>query len=1070
MDVCTIIAKNYVPFARVLARSVAEQRRGARCFTLVIDDCGGYIDAAEEPFELVEIAALDIEGFDRMAAMYDVLELSTAVKPWLLRHLMRERGVERVIYLDPDIRLFDPLDEVDSLLAEHPIVVTPHLAEPMPRDGAKPSERDILSSGAYNLGFLGMSAGAEVDGLLDWWSERLRTDCIVAPEEALFVDQRWMDLAPGLVDGFHVLRDPGYNVAYWNLAGRTVSRGDGGYEVNGKPLRFFHFSGFDPRIPGRLSKHQNRIQLERRPAVAELCEAYSVELRASGFGEAGAWPYSWGRLPGGVPLDKALRRTCREAVRTGALDAPVFSEEGAQALLSWANEPVGEGGEAGVTRYLLAYHQTRKDLRREMPDPRGADAARLLAWAEVYGRGQIAPELMPAAGPLAALPGVNLAGYFQAVLGVGEAARQVVDALATQQVPIAAVGLVADESPVGDGLAVGERRDAPYAINLLCVNALQVPPLARDLGHAFFQGRYTIGLWWWEVNRIPEGWQEAFEHVDEVWVGTRHVADAITPNSPVPVVRFALPVAMPKFEPRSREQLGLPDGFVYLLVFDYHSVFERKNPLALVEAFKRGFAPGEGAALVLKCMNHERYPGQHARLVEAADGHPDIHVIARPVSRPEKDAMIAACDCYVSLHRSEGFGITLAEAMTLGKPVVATGYSGNLDFMSADNSFLVDHRLVKVGEGSPPYPSDADWAEPDGEHAARLMRQVFEDPASAAERAARGREELLANHSPEAAGKAMARRLLRVRSFAGARGQRGPLRIADTTTAAQLVRSGPVQPAPPSRLAGARIAARAALLRVLKPLTVHQQRIDHELLRAVHTLDTTVRSFASTQVDFERALADLRASPFTPAQPFELSDHPVAGVVEGFRADEKAAHRAKPEGTAPRREELARADEGTRAEGLLAVRRPLLELDAATPDPASRLEGEGAGSLGAVRLRDVAGRLDDDGLRRLLSAALRALTPGGALLVEAPNPHSLVVAKRLAADPERPRPVYPEALLDLCREVGFAEGFNFHPGGLGNVEADRHREERYAVFCLAPGGGAPQTGDTVERGSVAARD
>ncbi|HEV2723353.1 MAG TPA: hypothetical protein VGV10_01865, partial [Thermoleophilaceae bacterium] len=298
MDVCTIIAKNYVPFARVLARSVAEQRRGARCFTLVIDDSSGYIDPAEEPFELVEIPALEIEGFDRMAAMYDVLELSTAVKPWLLRHLIHERGVERVIYLDPDIRLFDPLDEVDSLLAEHPIVVTPHLSEPMPRDGAKPSERDILISGAYNLGFLGMSAGAEVDALLDWWSERLRTDCIVAPEQALFVDQRWIDLAPGLVDGFHVLRDPGYNVAYWNLAGRTVSREDGGYQVNGRPLRFFHFSGFDPRVPGRLSKHQDRIQLARRPAVAELCEAYSAELRASGFGEAGAWPYSWGRLPG----------------------------------------------------------------------------------------------------------------------------------------------------------------------------------------------------------------------------------------------------------------------------------------------------------------------------------------------------------------------------------------------------------------------------------------------------------------------------------------------------------------------------------------------------------------------------------------------------------------------------------------------------------------------------------------------------------------------------------------------------------------------------------------------------
>ncbi|MGI8945081.1 MAG: glycosyltransferase [Thermoleophilaceae bacterium] len=1062
MDICTIIAKNYVPFARVLARSLAEQRPGARCFTLVIDEPRGYIDPAEEPFELVEIADLEIPRFDRMAAMYDVLELSTAVKPWLLRHLIERRGVERVAYLDPDIRLFDPLDEVDALLREHPVVVTPHLAEPMPRDGAKPSERDILSSGAYNLGFLGLSASPEVERLLEWWSERLATDCIVAPEDSLFVDQRWIDLAPGLLDGFHVLRDPGYNVAYWNLAGRTVRRGEQGYEVNGRPLRFFHFSGFDPRIPTRLSKHQNRIRLERRPAVAELCRSYAADLLDGGFAQAGGWPYSWARLPGGVALDKALRRTCRDAVLADELATPPFTAEGAKALLAWANEPAEEGGEVGITRYLLAFHQTREDLKRELPDPGDADAARLLAWAEVYGRGQIASELMPAAGSPAALPGVNLTGYFSAVLGVGEAARQVIEALSTQGVPIAATGLIADASPGGgdDGVAVTERRDAPYAINLMCVNADQVAPLARDLGHAYFQGRYTIGLWWWEVNRLPERWREAFEHVDEVWVGSRHVAEALTPISPVPVIRVTLPVARPQPRPTPRAELGFPAGFVFLLVFDYHSVFERKNPLALVEAFEQGFAPGEGAALVLKCINHEHYPEQHARLLAAAGRHPDVHVLDRHVDRAEKDAMIAACDCYASLHRAEGFGITLAEAMALGKPVLATGYSGNLDFMRAENSFLVDHRLVKVGAGSPPYPADADWAEPDVAHAARLMREVFEDRAAAAERGAGGRAELLASHCAEAAGRTMARRLLRVRSFAGARGLRGPLRIADTTVAAELVRSGPVQPSPPSRLGAARTSARAGLLRLLKPFAVHQQRVDHELLRAIHTLDATVRSLAATQVELERALTDLRASPFTPAEPFELSEHPVAGVVVGFR-DGGAGATAAPQAD-------AEAERG--ADELLEGCEPLLELDETAPDPAALLERTDPGSLGAVRLRSLAGRLDDAGVRRLVAGALAALAPDGVLLAEEPNPHSLRVARRLAGDPHRPRAVYPEELLDRCRAAGFAEGFAFHPGGLGNVEADRHREEAFAVLCRAPAGGGAQAGVAGQRGSVPGRD
>ena len=175
MDVCTIIAKNYAPYARALARSHAEHHPGSRCFALVIDDTEGYIDPAEEPFELVTIPELGIDRYDRMAALYNVLELSTAVKPWLLKHLLGERGIEHLAYLDPDIQIFDPLSEVDALLRDNELVVTPHATEPMPRDGRKPSEAEILTSGVYNLGFIGMARGAETDHLLDWWACLLYT-------------------------------------------------------------------------------------------------------------------------------------------------------------------------------------------------------------------------------------------------------------------------------------------------------------------------------------------------------------------------------------------------------------------------------------------------------------------------------------------------------------------------------------------------------------------------------------------------------------------------------------------------------------------------------------------------------------------------------------------------------------------------------------------------------------------------------------------------------------------------------------------------------------------------------
>ena len=433
MDICTIIASNYAPFARVLGTSFREQHPESRCFVLVIDDFEGRIDPANEPFEIITPGQLGIEQFDRMATIYNVLELSTAVKPWLLKYLLNERGCETLSYLDPDIEVIDRLDEIETLLHEHRLVVTPHLTEPMPRDGRKPSETDILIAGSFNLGFVGMAQGPDIDALLDWWSERLETDCIVAPERGFFVDQRWMDFAPGLVPSFHVLRDPGYNVAYWNLPSRTVERCGERWTVNGRPLRFFHYSGFDPRRPDLLSKHQDRIRLEDEPGVRELCASYAKRLLGNDFEAAQSWTYGYNLLPGGTPLDPAVRLGYRHAVEGGDLPHSPLTERGARELLRWLAVDSGEGT---PNRYLLALRESRPDLQAAFPDLHGEDALRYVVWASTFGRAEvpIPPSLLPGANPDAAFDagaqaapaalGVNVAGYFQSVLGVGEAARR----------------------------------------------------------------------------------------------------------------------------------------------------------------------------------------------------------------------------------------------------------------------------------------------------------------------------------------------------------------------------------------------------------------------------------------------------------------------------------------------------------------------------------------------------------------------------------------------------------------------------------------------------------------------
>jgi len=374
-----------------------------------------------------------------------------------------------------------------------------------------------------------------------------------------------------------------------------------------------------------------------------------------------------------------------------------------------------------------------------------------------------------------------------------------------------------------------------------------LPTFAEKAGPGFFFDRYTIGLWWWETSEFPERFFRAFEPVDEVWVGSHFVADAISAVSPVPVVKMTMPVSMPQIEAFDRGDLGLPEGFVFLFVFDYHSVFARKNPLGLVEAFGQAFPEGSGASLVLKSINSEHHPGEHGRLIEAAKGHRDIHIIDRYVTAAEKNAMFAGCDCYVSLHRSEGFGNTLAEAMSLGKPVIATGYSGNMEFMTAQNSYPVDYTLAPIGDDAGPYPATGEWAEPDVGHAARLMRHVFENQGEAGERGLRAAEDLRRNHSAEAVGRVMAERIRRVRARLGAGPDAGRPHVhtragLDTNPLTHRIATTP-QPATSSSTLGRVLAPfRRVLLKLMWPFALQQRAVNEQLLATTKEADQSLRA------------------------------------------------------------------------------------------------------------------------------------------------------------------------------------------------------------------------------------
>ena len=285
----------------------------------------------------------------------------------------------------------------------------------------------------------------------------------------------------------------------------------------------------------------------------------------------------------------------------------------------------------------------------------------------------------------------------------------------------------------------------------------------------------------------------------------------------------------------ARGPLGLPeDDFIFLFAFDYNSVFKRKNPLDLIEAFTRAFAPGEGVQLVIKSINHERDPDSHDRLRIAAAPHSHVRLISQYLPALENQELMASCDAYVSLHRSEGFGIGMAEAILRGKPVVATGYGGNTDFLSEDTGYPVAHTTVPVGDDAWPYDPSAHWAQPDIDDAARQMRAVVEHPTEAARRVAQGQRHLRGRHSPEVAGERMLVRLEAIhaaqRKWASGSPKAAELPLLEEL---RLRMVNGVVPAERSRSRFGRGLARKALLRLIRPYTAHADRTMNELLEVV---------------------------------------------------------------------------------------------------------------------------------------------------------------------------------------------------------------------------------------------
>jgi glycosyltransferase involved in cell wall biosynthesis len=770
----TVVARNYLAFARTLMASMAAVEPLIDRFVFLVDGDGEeYL--VEQATVLAPADVFDYEYYAGLAYSFDVTELSTAVKPFVLRHLLG-LGYGRAFYFDPDIEIFAPLDAVTAPLDDADVVLTPHTTEPIPLDDKLPDEIVLLRAGAYNLGFIGVAATHDGRMMLDWWAERLERYCINDVAAGLFTDQKWIDLVPGIVQRVAIVRNRGCNVAYWNLHARQIDPADPLRLTTGEPLIFYHYSGFDVRRPDRLSKHQTRIVVDDEPGLATLLRAYASRVMANGFAECSTIPYGYAKFSNGVTLDPFSRALLR-AARLSGLSFPdpadVFAEPSAWRYLNErADEDADPGAATPLTRYLYGVWSARPDLRGAFPHVLSTDRERFATWLKHDSSAGIDRAYVAEAGlrrrrfaGVGTEIGVNVAGYFRTESGVGEAGRGQVMALNAAGIPTRLVDFsMHAPSRDGDTTLTAFESAQEQAINLVCVNADQVPEFVKESGPSFFAGRYNIGSWWWELPEFPDVWKSSFEPFDEIWVGTQFIASAVASKSPIPVVLIPPVVNVGAVRAGRKRDFDLRDDeTVFLFVYDYRSVFERKNPLGAIDAFRLAFPnPAEPVRLVLKSVNADADPAALARVTAAAEGDARITLMDGYLTRRQKNELLAACDAYVSLHRSEGFGYTLAEAMALGKPVIATNWSGPADFLTTSNSFPVGYEIVELSDDHGPYSIGQRWADPDLDEAAHAMRAIVLRPQDAARLGQRGRVDILNRYAPVAVAKAAAARVERI--------------------------------------------------------------------------------------------------------------------------------------------------------------------------------------------------------------------------------------------------------------------------------------------------------------------
>jgi glycosyltransferase involved in cell wall biosynthesis len=751
----TIININYLAQAQVLYKSVQKYLPNTDFFIYILDCEQKELDRIkefsrlqstppEDPFWTKlrfrdKIKRIDVGDY---AERYNVTEFCTSVKPSIFLELIAEFGGDFFYsYFDPDMEFFSDCQEFFNEAEKHSFWLTPHFFEP-PEDNYQPSAIDILAAGNYNFGYLGVNpAYFETLQGLHWWERRLERDSRIDHPNQIFVDQKWGSL---FVNHSHsgICYGPEYNVSYWNLHERYLTQKDSTFIIANKKLGFFHFSGFIPLAPVPIFKHQNRFKIEALPiAYQNLFQSYAKKLIDCGYQ---IWPTF--KTLGNLSVAKKISSPNNiiwphlykspDKIKELSLIKALFwlgligLRKNCQIIIAIGRDKKNPNFWKTITKryisYLIRAQKLIKSLiirKKELP----------------YRQSKF-----------------GVIGFLGGGFGTGESGRNIANLVLS----ISQNCLLYDISDKFSSSSKNDSGHTKYLNDLrkgdqvecliMAANADRVSQI-MELGFykLFAQAKKRIGYWWWETENFPHNWIYQSFYFDEIWVGTDFVKKSLEKTLPIPVRVVPLPISDNPRSPKKKPPLQLDDKAKYLLtIFDGNSFLERKNPWGTIRAFKTAFdklGKKSRLHLIIKTMNVKR--DDQDLIEKELEGYP-FTFINEPYSEEEGNYLLDLATAFISLHRSEGLGLNIISAMLFEKPVIVTNYSGNLDFTTPQNSYLIDGPQVEATMEAGVYQGSF-WCEPDNKQAAQAIINILSRPGEAEIKGKRARHDILQKYSTQ---------------------------------------------------------------------------------------------------------------------------------------------------------------------------------------------------------------------------------------------------------------------------------------------------------------------------------